>query len=834
MHRPALTAMATGLAFMLTFACSKSSSDSGGGSGAKLTLHAEVLSGAVPGGPVLGVKADGASTVVIEVSGGKTAPIRLKTTQGTFAGGTARGEIAATSGTIELTVCDARTTSGCGGSVTVTAVDGAGVVGGVDLRFVGVETACNNGRDDNGDGRADCADSDCDQRACTVSGTAGVCQGAVCVPAACIPASATEICDNGVDDDCGGGVDCAQTSCQGQPCKAGSSAFVCLSGACTDATSGFGLSLKSARTRLPADGQAQTTVTATVTKDGKAASGVQVNFTTSLGTFGGGGTTAAATTGSDGTATVTFRASAADGAASVQASVASAAQLSQSVTITMPALGSIALGKLLNPVMGVRYSGWNEQNQISVVLLDAQQQPYPDGLAVRFEHRQLGGSTLSTPWTADVAGSCLQSDGCLGYQGQVTSPAGSPDSTGTASVSLQSGTLSGLVAVQATATAGGVTRSMAIQNVAIVGAKASGSRMSIDCTPKNVPALRSNDCINSFYDGRGNPITCTAYFADRFGNVLGKSLLVTFASEAGAAGPPVTTAQYDPGQGTDQTSRLGFAADSISIAGFSLPMDVPVITGEPSLTYADHCGTRTHNPRDGLVTVIATAKGEEGFADLNGNGVRDSSEPFLDQGEPYVDSNDDGIWESGEAFVDLNGNHLYDGPNGVWDASTTIWAETRVLYTGMPEYGAEFSWVNPTSLVVAVGPPAQTSSFTFGFMDGNLNPLSPTLASYAVKTSTNKVSAAFAFQPSNVDTLGMSFVQHYCDQSPGGATTPTCGQTCASVPCYRVAAVSSAGGVSAGKVNVTAVGAGTDVVSVIPTIDGITDQVGLQVGVVVQ
>lgn len=817
---------------VLVAGCSKSSGSSSGGGGT-LTLAAEVLSGGISGLQGIAVKANGSSTVSIEVSGGTSGPIKLLATQGTFENGTSRGEIAGKSGTAVLTTCNAQKSGTCGGQVTITAVDAGGATGRVSVRFVAVETVCNNGKDDNGDGRIDCADPDCDQHACVTGGTAGVCQGTVCVPGACIPASTTEVCNNGIDDDCTGGTDCAQTSCDGQPCSAANPALTCQGGSCTDSTSKYGLDVVTARTRLPADGLAQTTVTATVKHDGAVAPGVPVSFTTDLGTFGGGTTTATATTGSDGKASVIFHASATDGAATVRATLA-AASLSQSVVITMPALGSIQLGTLLYPVMGVRYSGWNEQNQISVILLDAQQQPYPDGLAVRFEHQQLGGSTISTPWASDVPGSCLQADGCLGFLGQVTSPTNAPDSTGKATVSLQSGTTSGLVSVQATATAGGVTRSMAIQNVAIVGAKASGARMSLDCTPKNVPALRNEDCLESFYDGKGSTITCTAFFADRFGNVLGKSLLVTFASEAGAAGPPVTTGQYDPTRGSDQTSKLGFVANSITVTGFPLPADVPAVPGEPSTSYADHCGTRTHNPRDGLVTVIATAKGEEGFVDLNGNGIRDSNEPFIDQGEPFVDANDDGIWEAGEYYVDLNGNHTYDGPNGVWDASTTIWAETRVLYTGMPAYDGDlFSTVSPSSMSLAVGPPATSAQAAFDFMDGNFNPLAPTMTTYAAKTSASNVSTAFTILPSNVDNLGMTFVQHYCDQLPG-ATSATCGQTCASVPCYRVSTVSGYGGGSGGTIKVTATKAGADTVSIVPTVDSITDQLGLQIGVLVQ
>ncbi|HYD51795.1 MAG TPA: Ig-like domain-containing protein, partial [Gemmatimonadaceae bacterium] len=682
--------------------------------------------GAIPGSQGLVVKADGASTISVQVSGATAGPITLTATQGTFASGTNRAEIPGTSGSADLTACDARTNSRCAGLVTITASDANGRTGRVLAKFVGFETACNDRADNNGDGRADCADSDCDQAACSFGGATGVCQGSVCVPPVCTPSSSAEICNNGIDEDCDGSIDCTEGSCDGQRCGTGSSNAVCRSGACTDASSGYGMTLKAARSRLPADGVAQTTVTATVTSNGTPASGVSVEFTTDLGDFGAGaGTSVSRTTGADGKASVTFRASAADGTATVHATLTASSAVTQSAVIVMPALGSIQLGSLLYPVMGVRHSGWNEQNQISVVVLDANQQPYPDGLAVRFQHQRLNGSTISTPWAADVPGSCEQANGCLAYMGQIASPTNAPDTTGKATVSLQSGTSSGLVSVEATVTAGGVTRGMTIPNIALVGAKASGARMSIDCTPRNLPALMSHDCVNSFYDGSSSPFHCTAFFADRFGNVLGRSVLVTFASEAGAAGQPVSTVSYDPSKGTDQTSRLGFAENSVAVTGFPLPDDVSALPAEPSATYTNACGARTHNPRDGLVSVIAMASGEEGFVDQNGNGSRDSSEPFIDQGEPFVDANDDGIWQAGEYFVDLNGNQTRDAPNGAWDSSTTIWAETRVLYSGVPAYGLQHSSATPSSVVLAAGTPPGTASVAFVFRDGNFNPLTP-------------------------------------------------------------------------------------------------------------
>src|SRR3954470_11502055 len=65
---------------------------------------------------------------------------------------------------------------------------------------LGPET-CDNGKDDNGDGKTDCADPKCFTNAkCRVK---------------------VELCDNGVDDDGNGDTDCLDLACAGQDCGFG-------------------------------------------------------------------------------------------------------------------------------------------------------------------------------------------------------------------------------------------------------------------------------------------------------------------------------------------------------------------------------------------------------------------------------------------------------------------------------------------------------------------------------------------------------------------------------------------------------------------------------------
>ena len=157
----------------------------------KLAMTLSLGAGAVPG-VTNGVKADGSNVVIIQVDGATQAPIKVTTSRGLFTNGMRTLDIAATTGTAELVVCDARTDSGCAGPVIVSASDAGSGVGAVALSFVGYERICNDDDDDNGDGRTDCADPDCDALACVDrSGNAGTCGSLGCVLPVCTPTGST-------------------------------------------------------------------------------------------------------------------------------------------------------------------------------------------------------------------------------------------------------------------------------------------------------------------------------------------------------------------------------------------------------------------------------------------------------------------------------------------------------------------------------------------------------------------------------------------------------------------------------------------------------------------
>ncbi|MFT3913786.1 MAG: hypothetical protein QM704_06660 [Anaeromyxobacteraceae bacterium] len=815
-----MTARSLALVTALTFATSAGlvgcKSDSGGSTGNPTPGYVNVsLTDPLKTTYV----ANGANTVSLDVTDTEGGPVVLTTTRGTFvSSGTKTFTSTGAQSTVVLTTCDAATDSTCAGTVLIKATRGT-ALDSLTFSFVSLVTAC----------ASSCAaDTTCTNQACTTTGGAsGKCAGTPlqCVASGggsggnCTATGATETaCGDGLDDDCDGKIDCADSDCNNKQCNASFATYLCQSNACTDTTSGLALVLAPARTRLPADGTTQIAVDVAVSNGGDPAPGLVVNMAASPAV---GITPAQATADSKGIAHFTFTAPATPQAVQLTASLAIVPTLTATATITMPALGALAIAAnapVSPTVLGATGSGWNETGYVSVLVLDDKGQPYPDGLPVRFEHRQLGGSTLAGSLALDTA-TCKAAQGCVGVDAKTSSAPGTADTVGQATAWLQSGRLAGTLATTATATIAGVTRAVALPTVAVVGAKASGANFSVVCGPRNVPALAETDCAVSLVDA---PFKCEALLKDRFSNVLGRATQVIFASEVSAVGPVVTTPQYAIG---DAGAGLGRAEQTFQTLGAALPFDVAPQAGEAFAVHAqDGCGTRTHNPRDGVVTVIAMADGEEAFFDTNGNGRYDAGEPFVDAGEPFVDQDDNGVHDPGEWFLDVDGDGAWTPPNGAWDASTKLWAQTVVVYTGVPatmQVAANYlgtrwidfpSWSGACNATQAAspfavaasqaGPPpvaATSTNYVVVASDLNLNHLAAS-TNHAVKVA-GTVVAAYGGLTKYADDLGFFYRYWPCDKN--GVCASQCRATGAAAPCTMKPAVTDFGCGVAAAVTIT-------------------------------
>ena len=646
------------------------------------------------------------------------------------------------------------------------------------------ETLCGNAKDDDCDGLVDCQDDDCRPGGVTASNPCdGVGHTCASVPdisgdycTGCLGGQTSEtLCGDQVDNDCDGTVDCFDADCIGLQCGPSSSQKCQLPHDCIDSTTAYILTVTPQATRIPADGIATTPINLVLTNgQGGSIVGQTIDMATNLGVWASNSQQfISVTTDALGKASTVLRSSAAGGMATVTGQLTAFGTGAQT-SVEMPVLADIKVFSVQSNIMGAKTSGYQEQNQIVFQLFAPNNVPYPAGLAVEFSHEPAGGSTIGTP----ALPSCT-TPGCTVVAPGVTS------STGTVSIVMHSGTVADTRTVAVEGTAGNQTRQAVSPGIAIVGAKASGTRVTLACSPRNVPGFANHNCIKSLVDGQ---ITCTVTLADRFNNVLGVSTVASFASEVGIVGPPAATPQYP-------SSNLGKASTYVNIQGGDLPVDVAPLTDPPELSQqlTTACGTTIHNPRDGAATVMVMVGGEEGFADLNGDGVYALGEPFVDLPEPFVDANDNNVQDGNEFYLDTNSNGSWDNANGVWDASTTMWAQTRIVYSGRmhsvsdPDIpysrfvASTFASAPPdTSLLTRpiFDPITRNVNNDFGFVvvDANFNVL-PTTGFGKATYSTSVIgpvtfSILGALPPLREE--GFFFAQEYCS-----ATAPTlCGGTC--------------------------------------------------------
>jgi hypothetical protein len=92
------------------------------------------------------------------------------------------------------------------------------------------ETGCDDGVDNDKDTLVDCLDPDCAGKYCTPPPIFFACSGAICKCNGGVQVAevGSLLCRDGVDNDCNGVVDCAEVTCDTQPCSAdGGSACEC-------------------------------------------------------------------------------------------------------------------------------------------------------------------------------------------------------------------------------------------------------------------------------------------------------------------------------------------------------------------------------------------------------------------------------------------------------------------------------------------------------------------------------------------------------------------------------------------------------------------------------
>lgn len=405
---------------------------------------------------------------------------------------------------------------------------------------------------------------------------------------------------------------------------------------------------------------AQASVSVTVLDaDRNPAPNVIVNFEMVSGSLADATLSPSDATDSAGVASAIFKAGTSVGSATIRAFVPGTDPVLEvanlTITVKPPRAGSIRCGRVSPQLIGVKGSGFGEVSDVDFDILYVDGRP-ADGIEVEFTLIGPGGGEFLDPLRTKSIG-------------------------GTATTQVHSGTTSGPVAVRAritSETVDDVVLETTCSGVAISGGVPDAHHFTIAFSETIIEGLI---CVTppSSDDGTSD---VTAAYSDVFGHRLplydGQGRLVSFFSEAGGIGRLV--------EGNDE----GFASTRISTQrpgpidtdpvrttipelfldvnnngqyDFGEPFDDKDLSGTRDLQPCDDfceevpanprpAGTPTNyafpsyyfNPGDGLVNVVGVTEGQEGFYDVNNNGLYDSGEKWDDLGEPWVDANGDGIY----------------------------------------------------------------------------------------------------------------------------------------------------------------------------------------------
>jgi len=320
----------------------------------------------------------------------------------------------------------------------------------------------------------------------------------------------------------------------------------------------------------------------------------------------------------NGLANTTFTAGASYGNAKITVDSGGIKNDSRIITISAPQVSSIQFISATPDSVGVKGSGLTEVSTVTFTVKDDHGNTAPDGTVVNFSIYGPKGGEYITPLQTSTT-------------------------TGTAITHLQSGTVSGPVRIEAS-TVNNLTSSSV--GIAIGSGLPSYRNFSV--------AIQNGAYNMTGLDCYGLQTNITAFLADRFYNYVAKNTSANFYTEAGAISP---TAWSDKtGQAVAIYQTQGPAPRDVGPAAFyeCEGGDNPLFPCAPERSSTDYLygPHQTFNPRDGVSTILVTTIGEEEFVDLNGNGIYDAGEPFIDLSEPFLDANDNGVYDYAEPFTD--------------------------------------------------------------------------------------------------------------------------------------------------------------------------------------
>lgn len=271
---------------------------------------------------------------------------------------------------------------------------------------------------------------------------------------------------------------------------------------------------------------------------------------------------------------------------------------SLALALSAPAAANIQFSSATPETIYLRGSGFTESSTVVFQVTDLSGNPLPEQQVELCLTSLVGGLTVDGQSGMDCSGS--------GASKKVL--VRTSNSEGKVSALINSGTVPTPVRVRAALV--GKTINTVSSNLAVAVGLPSQLNFSLSQGTRNIEGMN--------IDGTTNTYSIIA--SDRMGNPVPAGTAISFVTEGG---------QVE-------------ASKQIAIVSGIARTSANFVSSEP-------------RPRDGRVTIVSYALGEESFLDLNGNNVFDTGEDFFDLGDIFKDRAYNGRWDTAEdEYVSLS------------------------------------------------------------------------------------------------------------------------------------------------------------------------------------
>ncbi|MCL1094992.1 invasin [Shewanella kaireitica] len=439
----------------------------------------------------------------------------------------------------------------------------------------------------------------------------------------------------------------------------------------------------------------------------------------------------------------TYRAAGCEGDDAVTVSaVTGGSTVTAAVTVTVDSVsvGAIQYVSSTPKLLALRgtggISGAGSRSETSVVsfkLLDESNQPAPNELVCFELSTDVGGMTLTpSPLAADyLKCSNMPQVGDAEYPADITLPnkyaVGYTNAAGEVSATVHSGDVPTSVKVFALWSESNNSGHNAIisntsDELAVTTGIADNDSFSLSASIGNPEGWN--------FDNEKVAVNILA--ADHFNNLVPAGTTITFRTEGGGIDGSCVTGLKDDGNPNGACSVEWRSQDARPFKGTTVvcpnggyndgtsTSTTPPCIGNDYALYLSGANSIIPEPRPGRATVTAYAIGEESFVDLNGNGLFDSGEFFLDLSEAFTDHNEDGRYRNkarfvgdaelgvepagsiNEEFVDYNRDQIFnEGDDKYTGLLCAAGAETDCTDTGTGDFQSQLNVFRNSTIVMS-------------------------------------------------------------------------------------------------------------------------------------